>query len=370
MTKKGKVCEEKKCMICNKPFDYQNDMFGRGCLNNLYKQLDISVPKYTLNKEKHLINTVSHKNSKYFLSKDKKEAVLKNAIALSYLNLIKLDFTEKLKKELVDNIRNISVFKPLVVSMEPVYLLNSFYKVYNYYVKFDKELSEAKLEIEKLKSQDDINKNIDEIIDETKDKTILKEFSFIFNSSKELIPLYHMAFYDMQYIFWETVVVGGYLFDKPLSGYLLRLSLNNKEEYDEENPLIIESEYFNKLLFEYDEFKRIINKYLKGKEVNVENQNVEFLEGDLLFAIHGAKLNIKGNIKENGKWNLTVEIVDKYDYTDPKEPKEYTTSFSSKSKNILASTLNNFAAISSSYGVIRPFDYVIKVKNNDYKMKD
>ena len=362
MTKKGKVCVEKKCMICNKPFDYRNDMFGRGCLNNLYKQLDISVPKYTLNKEKHLINAVSHKNSKYFLSKDKKEAVLKNAIALSYLNLIKLDFTEKLKKELVDNIRNISIFNPLVKSMEPVYLLNSYYKVYNYYIKFDKEINEAKAKLKEAETQESKDKIYDD--------TILKGFAFIFNSDKEIVPLFHMAFYDMQYIFWETVVVGGYLFDKPLSGYLLRLSLSNKEEYDEDNPLIIEDEYYNKLLFGYDEFKRVINKYLKGKEVNIKNQNVEFLEGDLLFAIHGAKLNIKGNKKENGNWNLTVEIVDKYDYTDPKEPKEYTTSFGSKSKNILASTLNNFAAVSSSYGVIRPFNYVIKVKNNNYKVED
>lgn len=368
MTKKGKICEEKKCIICNKTFDYKNDMFGRGCLNNLYNQLDIPIPKYTFNKEKRLINSVSHKNYKYFLSKSKKEALLKNYIALSYLNLTKLNFTEKIKRELKENIKEISVFKPLVKSMEPTYLLNSFYKVYNYYVKFDKEINEAKLKIEKIKAQGDINKN--EAIDETIDDTILKGFSFIFNSDKEIVPLFHKAFYDMQYIFWETVVVGGYLFDKPLSGYLLRLSLNNKEEYDDKNPLVIEDEYFSKLIFGYDEFRKIINENLKGKEINKEIKNVEFLEGDLLFAIHGAKLNIKGNKKENGNWNLTVEIVDKYDYTDPKKPKEYITSFGSKSKSILASTLNNFAAVSSSYGVIKPFKYVIRVKNNDYKVED
>lgn len=171
----------------------------------------------------------------------------------------------------------------------------------------------------------------------------------------------------MQYIFWETVVIGGYLFDKPLSGYLLRLSLNNKEKYNEENPLIIEGDYYNKLLFGYDEFKRVINKYLKGTEVNKQIQDEAFLEGDLLFAIHEAVLNIRAKKKENGNWDLTVEIVDKYDYTDLKMPKEYIKSFGSKSKSLLASTLNNYAAVSSSYGVIRPFNFIIKVENSNYE---
>ena len=174
----------------------------------------------------------------------------------------------------------------------------------------------------------------------------------------------------MQYIFWESVVIGGYLFDKPLSGYLLRLSLNNNEEYDDEKPLIIESEYFNKLLFGYNEFKKVINNLLVDEKVNIENQYVNFSEGDFLFAIHDAVLNINGYKKENRNWNLTVEIVDKYDYTDLKIPKEYTNSFGSKSNSILASTLNNYAAVSSSFGVIRPFNFIIKIKNSDYKIEN
>ena len=198
----------------------------------------------------------------------------------------------------------------------------------------------------------------------------MKELSFIFNTKKALNPLSHKAFYDMQYIFWETIVVGGYLFDKPLSGYLLRLSLNNKEEYDEEHPLIIEDEYFSKLVFGYEEFKRIINKNLKSAEVNKQIPDVVFSEGDLLYSIHIADLNIRGTKKENGNWDLTIEIEDKYDYTDLKMPKEYFNSFGSKTKSIFSSTLNNFAAVSSSYGVIRPFYFIIKIKNSDYIIED
>ena len=358
MAKKKNQCDEvKRCIICNKPIENEDDMFGGGCLDNLYELLDIPVPKRISNKEKYLLDAIAHKNSKYFLSREKKIAIAKNYIAWSYLNKINLNFTKDEKSKLEDNIKNISPFKSLQGLYMPEYLLNDFYKVYNYYKRFEEKINNYT-----TKSDDNSGKK-----EEIDDETILNELMFIFNTTKEREPLLHMAFYDMQYIFWETVVIGGYLFDKPLSGYLLRLSLNNKEEYNEENPLIIEDEYFNKLLFGYDEFKRVINKYLKGTEVNKQIQDEAFLEGDLLFAIHEAVLNIRAKKKENGNWDLTVEIVDKYDYTDLKMPKEYIKSFGSKSKSLLASTLNNYAAVSSSYGVIRPFNFIIKVENSNYE---
>lgn len=32
--------EEKRCLLCNKPYDYKYKMFGRGCLDNIYGILD------------------------------------------------------------------------------------------------------------------------------------------------------------------------------------------------------------------------------------------------------------------------------------------------------------------------------------------
>ena len=347
--KKNQYDEVKRCIICNKPIENEDDMFGGGCLDNLYELLDIPVPKRISNKEKYLLDAIAHKNSKYFLSREKKIAIAKNYIAWSYLNKINLNFTKDEKSKLEDNIKNISPFKSLQGLYMPEYLLNDFYKVYNYYVRFEEKINDYKTE---------------EQIDY---ETILKGFAFIFNTKKEKALLFHMALYDMQYIFWETVVIGGYLFDKPLSGYLLRLSLNNDNEYTEENPLIIEGDYFNKLLFGNDEFKKVINPFLKGEKVDIENRNVKFLEGDLLFAIHKAVLNISAEKKEKGNWDLTVEIVDKYDYTEIIKLSQYETLSDSKGKSILASTLNNFAVVSSSYGVIRPFKFIIKVTNSNYE---
>ena len=108
MAKKKNQCDEvKRCIICNKPIENEDDMFGGGCLDNLYELLDIPVPKRISNKEKYLLDAIAHKNSKYFLSREKKIAIAKNYIAWSYLNKINLNFKKEKKSKLEDNIKNI-----------------------------------------------------------------------------------------------------------------------------------------------------------------------------------------------------------------------------------------------------------------------
>lgn len=351
--KKKKNSAEKKCIICNKSYEYGYDLFGRGCLNNLYDEFGISDPKYTSNKEKYLIDAIARMNSKYFLSREKKIALAKNYIALSYLNKIDLNFTKDEKNKLKENINNISPFKTLQGSSLPEYALNDFYKVYNDYIKFDEAVNqvESNENKEKNTSTDDNN---------------LKTFSLIFNINKIKSPLFYMAYYDMQYIFWETVVVGGYLFDKPLSWYLLRLSLNNKGEYDKEHPLIIEDEYINKLLFSNSEFKKTIDDLLLKGEINKGKYTVAFSEGDLLYAIHTCDLDLNFTKKENGNFTLNIEISDTYDFTEIKKMKSLG---KSKTTGFFSSTLNNFAVISSLYGVIKPFRFIIKIKIDNYRIE-
>ena len=58
--------KEKRCIICNRTYNYKYDLFGRNCLTNLYTQLNI--PKFRLmsNKEKHLCNVIAYRNFKFF----------------------------------------------------------------------------------------------------------------------------------------------------------------------------------------------------------------------------------------------------------------------------------------------------------------
>ena len=77
--------KEKRCILCNRPYNYKYDLFGRNCLINLYTQLNISNSRFISNKEKHLCNVIAYRNFKFFLNKKKKYALTENYIALDYL---------------------------------------------------------------------------------------------------------------------------------------------------------------------------------------------------------------------------------------------------------------------------------------------
>lgn len=63
---------EKRCMLCNRPYDYNYKMFGRGCLDNLYELLEISKPPRIIgNKENYLCSRIAWRNYKFFLVKRK-----------------------------------------------------------------------------------------------------------------------------------------------------------------------------------------------------------------------------------------------------------------------------------------------------------
>jgi len=148
----------------------------------------------------------------------------------------------------------------------------------------------------------------------------------------------------MQYVFWQVVVAGGILTNRKLSARLLLNSLTSigKEPKD----LVINDEETIKKIKESKEFnekiKELIEKYCKENnkfsgnsiynedckiEFNGENQNKdENKDNDLFYAIHGAPISIDIEKNEDETWNINMEIIDTYDFTDFKNFKKYTTS--------------------------------------------
>ena len=102
---------EKRCKLCNKPYTYRYDLFERKCISNLYLQLNIRNPRFISNKERYLCTKIALRNHKLFLSKEKKYALAENYIAIDYINKMDLKSLEEPKRELLDNIKNISLFK-------------------------------------------------------------------------------------------------------------------------------------------------------------------------------------------------------------------------------------------------------------------
>lgn len=352
---------EERCKLCNKPYDYHYELFGRGCLENLYELLNFSKPnRLVKNKEMYLCNRIAWKNHKFFLSKKKKFVVAEKYIALKYLDKINFDFFNELKEEIYQDIKSISVFSKNIEE-KVSFKLNDVYELYNDVEKFEEIMKKFQ------------NLSLEELDEETA-KVILKSTSFIFDTTKKGNPIFNIGFYSMQYNFWQIVVAGGLLADMKLSAKLLNNSLApfGKEpsdliiDDDETITNIKNSEEFNKKI------KELIEKYCKdnnkftANSLNNEDCNIEFNDKDLFLAIHGSPISVNIEKSEIKGWNIKFEITDTYDFTDFKNLKEYVTSNSSLPMSIFSTILNNFAVISSEYGVIKPYKVTILIQEKDY----
>ncbi len=353
--------EEKRCLLCNKPYDYKYKMFGRGCLDNIYGVLNFhKPPKFVWNKELYLCTKIAWKNHKYFLSKTKKYDLTQKYIALNYLKNMNFDALKDIEEKMLKDIKNITPFSKDTVELM-TFTLNDIYKLFNYYQKFEKIIKDFQ------------NINWKEI-DEEVANGYIKSLSFIFDLTKKNNPISYAVFYSMQYMFWQIVVIGGVFTNKPLSAKLLTNSLSVFGK--EPNDLIIEDEEIKNILLKSPIFKKkleqLIEKYGDGKKEFIVNEKspredtlIRFDDADLLYALHDATLLVKGKIDENNKWNLEIEIKDTYDFTDFKELREYADEENSKTKDILSTTLNNLGVASSKYGVIKVYDVEIKFETKE-----
>lgn len=323
--------DEKRCLLCNKPYNYKYEMFGRGCLDNLYDLLGISKsPRIIWNKELYLCTRIAWKNHKFFLNKKKKYVLAQKYIALSYLNKMNYETLNDIKEKISNDIKNIKAFSKNIVETISI-SLNEIYKLFNY------------------------------------------TQNFIFDLTKRNSPISYAVFYAMQYTFWQVVVVGGILANMKLSARLLSnsLSLFGNEPKD----MLIDDERTIKSILESIAFKEkikiLINKYGKDKKEFIINENspvedtdIKFEKTDLLFALHNATMFVKANKDEKCKWNFEIEINDIYDFTDFKNFKEYTNDESILT-DIFSTLLNNLGVISSKYGVIKTYNIKIKFKTKE-----
>ena len=145
-----------------------------------------------------------------------------------------LEALNDVQTSLTKGIKNITTFSKSRSELMS-FTLNDIYKIYNYYQKFEKI----------IKDFQNINWND---IDEKVASGYIKSLSFIFDLTKKSNPIFYAVFYSMQYMFWQVVVIGGMLTNKPLSAKLLTnsLTLFGKEASD--------------LLLEDDKIKRNINE--------------------------------------------------------------------------------------------------------------
>ena len=368
---------ERRCILCDRAYEYDKyQLFGRGCLSNLYNLLDVSnPPRGTKDKEMYLCNKIAHRNFKFFLSKKKKYKLAEKYIALKYLDKINFNkysynmpkesedidynsFLDDIKEKILKDIKKISVFsKEFVDSI--FFKLNEIYELYNDVQRFEEIINLIK------------NKEWKKL-DEKASEQFIEGLSFIFDVTKKNSPILYAGFYTMQYMFWEIVVVGGLLADFKLSAALLQKSLVNFGEKSSDK-IEITDEKITDIVVNNEEFKVMINELIKqfgNENIELKEYHADFVGSDLFLALHGVNINLNGNKKDDGTWDLKVELIDKYDFTDFKRLKEYMTSTDSILKSIFSTTLNNLGVASSEYGVIRPYEFTMKFEMKNYVVSE
>lgn len=125
---------EKRCKLCNKPYEHHYSLFRRGCLENIYELLNFSKPpRIVWNKEWYLCTKIAWKNHKFFLNKKKKYALAQKYIGLNYLNKMNLNFLDDVKQKILKDINSISIFSKNIVETIS-FTLNDIYRLFKFYI--------------------------------------------------------------------------------------------------------------------------------------------------------------------------------------------------------------------------------------------
>lgn len=348
-----------ECMLCERDIKKSKTVFGSGCINNIFKFLDMSKPYRAKNKEQLLYKNVIKRTHVSNINKNQKVWLTDRYLTYQYLDKLPYGDFELLKLELNTDIQNINKtkkFEDMITSQE--IKLKQAYDLYKKEQKFETNLT-------KIKNNE--YKDIDEL------KLLFTTISFIFNLYGNKSQYEKDAFKAMQYAFWQTVIeVGRSYFEFDISADFLQHSLEENPEdlYIEEGKVVEE-------IIKDKQFQENINNIVKeyGKDCkefvfdsdNDENFPMNFDESDLYFSIHSASLKIVGK-KQGKNWNLDIKLHDRYDYSIFKYPDKYYNDTNSIPKSIFSSTIYNLAYFSMKFKVMKEYNIDVHIELNDFEV--
>ena len=372
----------KKCKLCGKTFNNINyQLFGISCFKTICELLGVVMPKNIKekDKEKYLCYLVAKKLNKKRLTIKQKQYLTELYIATLFIDKIEYVNLNKLKKKIQKQIDNMNFFTGVCLPNKDLSMvLYSMYNLYNATDTFKKNLTE----IEKMYKEEKIDDNVKD------DKKVIQYFQYIFKVKKILNPKEYALSYYRQYIFWETVINGGLLFKYQLAAKLLRHSLSEvgdkPKTYNVTDKDIIENikkdvdltSKLEEIVKEYND-RQYFKTATEGEKETFAFEN----NTDYKFAIHNAEIIVEGNKNKDNKWNLNIEILDRFDFTDFVFPEEYNDKYKEINelenktqtqkavgsvKNGLGYTLNNMALASVQYGVLKEYDVKISFSMNSY----
>lgn len=345
-----------ECLLCKRDMKNSKDIFGNGCVRNIYSFLEMNMPKKIKLREATLCNNIMKRNNIRNINTYQKMWLTDRYLTQQYLNKVPYGNYNRLTNQINTEIQNINKLKNKEKPKSSKNMsLKQAYDLYKKSIKFTEGI-------------ENISKG--NFTDEESIKLIISSFSFIFNMKKNSSQYEKNSFKAMQYAFWQSVIeIGGKYAEFDISADFLQHSL----EKEPENLLIKEGKVIQKIIND-NNFKENINNIIKeyGKSneefiFDIPNNKefpMTFSESDLYFSLNNVSLYIKAK-KENKRWYLEITLHDRYDYTEFKNIDKYYKDTKSIPKSIFSSTLYNLAHYSVKFGVMKEYDIDIKFKMND-----
>lgn len=349
-----------ECLLCKRDMKVSNDVFGNGCIRNIYSFLNLKMPKKVKLREETLYKNIMKLTNTKTINANQKIWLADRYLTYQYLDRIPYGDYSTIKNQINYDIQNLKLIKTdeELISAKTMSLKQA-YDLYKKVMKFKDGI-------------DKISKG--NFTDADSIKTIITSLSFIFNMSKNKSQYERNTYKGMQFAFWQTVIeVGGRYAEFPISAEFLQHSLEEKPE----NLVITEGKIIQEITdnkYFQENINNIVKKYGNDCDEFIFNSEddhefpMNFNDKDLYFAIHSAKLYIKGK-KNSDKWNLEIKLHDRYDYSQPKDLIKYYKDTSSVAKSILSSTLYNLASLSVYSGVMKEYDIDIIIHIEGYEVK-
>ena len=348
-----------ECLLCKRDMKTSKDIFGNGCIRNIYSFLDWKMPKRMKLREETLCKNIMKKINIRAINTNQKIWLTDRYLTYQYLNKIPYGNYNALKKQIDHDMQNVKqIEKDKQPKSAKNMSLKQAYELYKKVIKFKDGLDKIK------------NKNF---TDEDSIKTIITSFSFIFNISKNKSQYEKNSFKAMQYVFWQTVIeIGGRYAEFPISANFLQHSLEKQPQ----DLVITEGKVIEEITgdkYFKENISNIVKKYgNNSKEFVFDSLKdnsfpMNFNDKDLYFAIHSANLYVVGK-KVNNKWNLEIKLNDKYDYSKPKTPSKYYNDTSSVAKSLFSSTLYNLASFSVNCNVMKEYNIEILIQLNEFEV--
>lgn len=245
--------------------------------------------------------------------------------------MIKKKKKEKINKS-IDNIG-----KEKNKSESNIITLNQAYKVLKLYNKFQK-----------------IVKKSEEVDSEYIQNYLFDNLLFAFSTYYVNKEYLNGVIFDIQKYFWKSLVLVLKEY-YPVGMDFIEYALQEKPQ-----DRIITEGY---IIEEIKEDKKFKNKICELVNLNSNKNKFKEISGldyqntDLFMALNNTTIEVNGN-KINNKWNLSITITDRYDFTDFKEIDEY--QGDDFIKKFCGSLANNLGMMSVASGVFKEYNVTIQ----------